>query len=358
VRWPVYAQSRSTIATELALNRARDARDALRILSRYPGSPQGFIVADRRGEVAYHVAGIVPADPAWGRYVHPPRELRETFAPVPFARLPNAAPSRDAVLLTANNKPYGAGYPYRLSAQFQPPYRAFRIAQLLESRSLYDARYFAGMQLDTLSPIDLEIARDVLRLTRARSDATASEAIGALARWDGRYAPQSRAAALVHALRQTLLEDGPAFNVRLAALRSASDGALGFDRDLDAAFSLAEFREPAPWQKAGGTRVEHLLSPMHFGFLNGDWLPGAGDEYTIHLQEPGFAQGFRDVWDLADWDRGGIAIPSGESGEPSSGHYTDLTRSWISGRLDPLPFSPEAIRANAVETLVLRPQPS
>lgn len=358
VRWPVYAQSRSTIATELALDRAGDARDALRVLSRYPGSPQGFVVADRGGDVAYHVAGVVPADPAWGRYVHPARELGKTFAPVPFARLPNAAPSRDAVLLAANNKPYGARYHYRLSAQFQPPYRAFRIAQLLGKRSFYDAAYFEAMQLDTLSPIDLEIARDVLRLTRGRSDRAKSEAIEALSRWDGRFAPQSRMAAFAHALRQALLQEGPTFNVRLAALRGASDTALGFARDLDAALSLAEFRETSPWLKAGGTRVEHLLAPLHFGFLNGDWLPGAGDEYTVHLQEPGFAQGFRAVWDLTDWDHGGIVIPSGESGEPGSGHYTDLTSAWISGRLDPLPFSPKAVRANAVDILLLRPQPS
>ncbi|HEY6449480.1 MAG TPA: penicillin acylase family protein, partial [Candidatus Cybelea sp.] len=85
------------------------------------------------------------------------------------------------------------------------------------------------------------------------------------------------------------------------------------------------------------------------------WLPGAGDEYTIHLQEPGFAQGFRAVWDVGDWNRGGIAIPSGESGEPGSEHYTDLTREWVAGRLEPLPFTRAAIRQNASSALVLRP---
>ena len=358
VRWPIYAQSRSTIGTELALDRARDTGQALRVLAQYPGSPQGFIVADRGGEVAYHIAGIVPNDPAWGRYVHPARDLRESYAPIPFARLPAVAASRDAVLLSANNKPYGPGYAYRLSAQFQPPYRAFRIAQLLADRKRYDASYFARMQLDTLSPIDLEIARDVSQMSRARSDGGGGEAIDALARWDGRYAPQSRSAALAHALREALLRDGPAFNVRLEALRGDSRAVSDFDRDLDSALSLVAFHETATWRKAGGTRIEHLLAPMHLAFLNGDWLPGAGDEYTVHLQAPGFAQGFRAVWDLRDWDRGGIMIPSGESGEPGSGHYTDLTRAWVLGRLESLPFSPAAIRAETVEALVLRPQPS
>ncbi len=355
VRWPVYAQSRSTITTELALNRARDARDALDVLARYPGSPQGFIVADRRGEVAYHVAGIVPDDPAWGRYVHPARELRESFAPMPFARLPAAPPSREAIVVTANNKPYAGRYPYRLSAQFQPPYRAYRIAELLGARQRYDARYFAAMQLDTFSPIDLEIVRDVLQMRRTQYGEGDGETLGALRRWDGRYAPQSRAAAVVHSLREAVLRDGPAFSARLAALRGESNAVFGFDRDVDSVLSLAAVSETTPWRKAGGTRIEHLLAPMHFGFLNGDWLPGAGDEYTIHLQEDGFAQGFRAVWDLRDWDRGGIAIPSGESGEPGSGHYTDLTHAWISGVLQPLPFSRAAVDRDAAGLMRLQP---
>jgi penicillin amidase len=103
-------------------------------------------------------------------------------------------------------------------------------------------------------------------------------------------------------------------------------------------------------------RIEHPLAPMNFAFLNGAWLPGAGDEYTIHLQEPGFAQSFRAVWDVGDWDRGGIAIPSGESGEPGSAHYTDLTRAWVAGRLQPLPFGRAAVRRSAADTLVLRPR--
>src|ERR1700729_2355938 len=106
-------------------------------------------------------------------------------------------------------------------------------------------------------------------------------------------------------------------------------------------------RERRAWRDAGGVRVEHPLAPMNFAFLNGAWLPGNGDEYTIHLQEPGFAQGFRAVWDVGDWDRGGIAIPSGESGERGSGHYTDLTSAWVAGRLEALPFGDGAVRANA-----------
>jgi len=356
VRWPVYAESQSTIATALALDRARDTREALQIVARYRGSPQNFIVADRSGRVAYHVAGLVPGDPAWGRYVHPARDLRERFAPIPFDRLPGRPPSRDAILLTANNKAYEPAYPYRLSAQFGAPYRAYRIAQLLHSRARYDAAYFSQMQLDTLSPIDAEIARDVVRFARTHSSPDVSEeALAMLGRWDGRFAPDSRAASLEHALRAAVLDQDPAFEQRLNQLRSDPAAPLDLERDLLGMFRFFAVRERRPWGDAGSMRIEHLLAPMNFPFLNGARLPGEGDEYTIHLQEPGLAQGFRAVWDVGNWDSGGIAIPSGESGEPGSGHYTDLTRDWVNGKLQPLPFSEAAVSRDTAGILVLKP---
>jgi penicillin amidase len=356
VRWPIFAQRRSTIATVLALDRARDVNAALGIIANYRGSPQNFILADRSGKIAYHVAGLVPNDPAWGRYVHPARDLRMAFAPIPFAQLPRKDPARNVILASANNKTYTSAYPYRLSAQFEPPYRAYRIAELLHSRRRYDAAYFARMQLDTFSPIDLEIARDVVRFVRAHpQQGSREDVLAALGRWNGRYEPDSQAAALEHMLRVAVLGDAPEFSERLNELRGVDDpAALDLESDLDGWFSFA-FEQRRVWREAGGMRIEHPLAPMNFAFLNGAWLPGAGDEYTIRLQEPGFAQSFRAVWDVGDWDRGGIAIPSGESGEPGSSHYTDLSHAWVAGRLQPLPFSCAAVRRSAADTLVLRP---
>jgi len=84
-----------------------------------------------------------------------------------------------------------------------------------------------------------------------------------------------------------------------------------------------------------------------FPFLNGALLPGDGDEYTIHVQSSALAQSFRAVWDVGNWDGGGIVIPAGESGEPSSPHYQDLTATYISGKLVPLPYSDAAVRRHA-----------
>ncbi|HEY1881659.1 MAG TPA: penicillin acylase family protein [Candidatus Cybelea sp.] len=356
VRWPIYSQRQSTIATVFALDRARTIGEGLRALAQYRGSPQNFLLADRSGRVAWHVAGLVPDDPAWGRYVHKARDFRRAYAPVPFVRLPQRAASRNAIFLSANNKAYRAGYPYRLSAQFEPPYRAYRIAQLMHQRRRYDAAYFARIQLDTLSPIDLEIARDVVRLARRRPDEPSDrDALALLERWNGRYSPNSEAAALEHTLRLELFDDDSALGARLDELRDSAGAPFELGQDVGGALRFA-FDEHRDWREAGRLRIEHPLSPMNFDFLNGVWLPGEGDEYTIHLQEPGFAQGFRAVWDVGDWDRGGIAIPSGESGEPGSGHYTDLSRDWVKGALEALPFSRAAVTRDTAAVLLLAPR--
>jgi penicillin amidase len=354
VRWAPYSERSSPVTAFLSLDRAASVRDALHVLAGYRSTAENFVVAGARGEVAYHMAGSIPLDPAWSRYVHPARELPRTYDPIPFARLPSVMASRGATIVSANNKTYGAGYPYRLSATFDPPYRAYRIAQLLRKREHYDAAYFARMQLDTVSPVDAEFARLVrAHLDRDVRDPSTPAVKRALEGWDGSFAPGSQAATVEHALRARLEATAPSFYGVMQALRSAAV-TPDAEADLQAA-SYGAAAMPLPWGHAGAVPVEHPLAPLRFGFLNGATLPGNGDEYTIRLQEPGFSQSFRAVWDVGNWDAGGIAIPSGESGEPGSGHYRDLTADWIAGRLQPLPFSARAVASAIHSQLILTP---
>jgi penicillin G amidase len=353
VRWPPYAGA-STIPSFLALDRAASVRDAFAVLARYRGAPQNFVVAGTDGEIGYHLAGSIPDDPAWGRYVHRSRDLRATLPDVPFGALPALAPSASGVVVSANNKMYGAHYARRLSPSFEPPYRAYRIARLLSLRRRYDVAYFARMQMDALSPVDVEIARAVARIARTPGSGAPPGLAAMLSSWDGRFVPDSGAASIEYAIRSAMLERAPSMGALLDELRTPAAPSPAGLADVRDALWLAA-RERRPWGRAGAVDVEHPLAPMRFWFLNGPPLEGRGNEYTIHLQEPGFSQGFRAVWDVGDWDAGGIAIPDGESGEPGSGHYRDLAGDWEAGRLAPLPFSQSAVARSTRSTLVLRP---
>jgi penicillin amidase len=71
------------------------------------------------------------------------------------------------------------------------------------------------------------------------------------------------------------------------------------------------------------------------------------------VQSRGTSQSFRAVWDVGNWDAGGIVIPQGESGQPGSSHYTDGANDWLAGNLVALPYSPAAVQraTRATETL-------
>jgi penicillin amidase len=336
VRWNAYADPHSPLSAFDGLDRARSIEDALRALRLFPGPTQNFVLADTTGRVAYQLAGKIPNDPAWGRFIHPARDLSKIYPDVPFDDLPRVAPSQDAIAWTANNKMYGAGYPYRLSPEFAPPYRAYRIAQLLKARTRYDVAYFARMQMDTLSLPERDLVREYY--PRERTPAL-------LARWDGRFIPSSRAATAAFQLRRLLTDK---VNQRIiAVLLQRRTQRYGRFVPLPAPYS--------PWGVVGAVTPKHPLASLGLSFLNGTTFAGDGDAFTIHVQSPGFSQSFRAVWDIGNWDAGGISLPQGESGEPGSRHYTDEAADWIAGRLLPLPYSRAAVEVAALERLTLVP---
>ena len=350
VRWAPFSDRRSAVSSVLALDRAPSIGAALRVLAQYAGPPQNFILAGPRGQVAYHMAGPVAEDPAWGRYVHSASDLLVTYVLIPFRRLPFTAPARDTIVVSANNKMYGSGYRYRLSPMFAPPYRAYRIASLLRERDVYDTNYFAQMQLDAQSPADAEFAHRLALYARTHADLLPKDVVRRLASWDGAFAPRSHAATLAHELREEAESASLSPYAAFDALRRTDPPEDVLDAVRDPFLNAA--RTPA-WGSAGAVPVFHPFGPIGFPFLNGSQFPGDGDEYTIHVQTPTLSQSFRAVWDAGSWDRGGLSLPNGESGEIGSRHYDDLSGAWIRGDLEPLPFSDSAVRRAAKETLRL-----
>jgi penicillin amidase len=331
VRWDAYVDPISPFATFDSLDRARSIAEARLALRHYPGPTQNFVLADIEGRAAYQLAGDIPNDPAWGRYIHPSLDLRKRYPAVPFDRLPRIAAGRSAIVWTANNKMYASDYPYRLSPEFSPPYRAYRIAQLLKARTSYDAGYFAGMQMDTLSLPERDLAREA-----------------GLRSWNGRFEPNSLGATRVYDLRRHLIKGTQAVSELMIRLRSG--------RPRSAA--LEPLAGPAPtndWGSEGSLTMLHPLSALGLSFLDGTTFPGDGDAFTIHVQTPSLSQSFRAVWDVGNWDAGGISLPQGESGEPGSGHYTDEAPDWLDGKLLPLPYSAAAVEASALKRLTLLP---
>ncbi|MBV8689570.1 MAG: penicillin acylase family protein [Candidatus Eremiobacteraeota bacterium] len=362
VAWSAYTNPRSPLTTFDGLDRADSIESGRRALSKYPGPTQNFVLAQSDGRVAYQLAGWIPNDPAWGRYAH--RSGYRDYGPLPFNVLPHVAASRSALVWTANNKMYGKNYPYRLGASFEPPYRAFRIKTLLQKQQRYDVGYFTEMQADVYSVPDLEFVKKLNTGTSQQNVSPDERALlSAVAKWDGRFEPQSVGATIAHDIRVD--ETSSPFGGKdlitsvLQDLRAPQSSQQEHDT-LQRAFDCPTgARAPCvrnvPWGDAGAVTIHHPLHGLGINWLDGPTLPGDGDKYTLHVQREAFTQSLRAVWDAGDWDAGGITIPCGESGEPASAHYQDLSRDWIANRLVALPFSASAVQRHAVSTQTLLP---
>ena len=64
---------------------------------------------------------------------------------------------------------------------------------------------------------------------------------------------------------------------------------------------------------------------------------------------------YRQIIDVGNWDNSMMTNVPGESGDPSSKHYSDLLADWNAGRYHPMPFSRAAVEAVMEERIVLEP---
>lgn len=385
VQWEPAEDPRSPIAAFWGLDQAGSIADGLRALASYPGPTQNFVLADVSGRVAYAMAGDVVDDPTWGLLASdgartPPAPLHA----IPAAALPHVAASRTAFIATANNLPYGRGYPYRLAATFPDgPYRAAEGRRDLAHSAPWSVAAFHAEQADTTSVAEAELARRTLAAlhqTGADRDPDLGPAIAALASFDGRFDPDSRGATVVQRVRESAenelvslhfgpvaarsyFETGPVFVTLMRALR---EHPRGWFPNNDPASFLADAVRAAvqhygkdaiatPYGQAYAVVALHPLNGFGFSFWNGPTLTGRGGSFSPAVQGPTLSQSFRAVWDVGNWDAGGIDIPLGESGEPGSKHYHDLVAAWEQNALTPLAFSDAAIARATVSTLELRP---
>jgi penicillin amidase len=114
---------------------------------------------------------------------------------------------------------------------------------------------------------------------------------------------------------------------------------IKFQHPLDAAPGAAALFDRGPMQRSGDGEVVQATTYRDDSF---DQLSGAS---------------YREIFDLADWDRSvGINVP-GQSGQPQAKHYADLLPLWIEGKYFPLSFTKGAVDALTTDVLYLTPAP-
>ena len=384
---------------------ARDWKSFLAATRDYYAPMQTISYADVDGNIGYASIGRVPVrkpgNDLRGLVPAPGWDARYDWTGwIPFDQLPRVLNPRDGMVVNANHKTNPPGYRQFITSEWQPPYRANRIAELLAATPKHTLQTFARMQMDVLSPVVRE-ALPRLLATQAKSD-RARDALQRLAAWDATMAAD-RAEPLIaiawwREISRGLYADelGSAFRatwgMRAQFVSNALNGRGGAERWCDDTRTeriescddvLADALERAldDLARRYGSNPDrwrwgeaHFAWSVHRPFSRVPWLapffeirvPVPGDAYTLNVGQTDFndeaepyasrhAPSLRAIYDLADLEASVFVHSAGQSGNPLSRHYRDLSRLWARGEYVPMLTQRKRIEALGAQRLVLAP---
>ncbi len=384
----------TVFASVLHLDRARtweEFRDALQLWS---GPAQNFVYADRKGNIGYQLAGRIPTR-ANGSGLVPVPGWTGTFewvGEIPFSRLPSVLNPPRGYIATANNRIAPEGYPYHLTHQWDPGYRARRIETLLASNDRVTVDYMRTMQMDLVS---LPGRATVSALADVHlSHEPEAGLLAELRAWDGALVPSSRPAAVYEAFRTALVplvfkdvlgpdlykqyvEQPEVWQPVLIRLMEDPASTWWAPRGRDAVVAealtqagalliqrLGPDRSGWSWGRLHRMRFVHPLGrlPALSWVFNAVAPPTGGDLFTVN--SGGFALGsfdqvvvasYRQIIDVGDWDRSLSIHTTGQSGLPFHPHYRDFTSLWARGGYHPMIFSRSRVEQEMRTVLRLIP---
>ena len=403
--WTALAEDDASIRALLKLERAHDWKGFLEA-ARDLGAPQQNIVyADTGGNIGFIAAGRVPLRkpdndlkglapaPGWlAKY--------DWAGTIPFDELPQSYNPASGAIVTANDKIAPPGYKYWITSEWQPPYRAHRIEELLAAVPKHTAQSFARMQADILSlPLRGLLPRLVATTPRTRE---AAQALALLARWDGSMAADRPepliAVAWWRALTRALYADelGDAFLPNwepraefVTNVLSGKDGAARWCDDvrtpatetcdqilassLDAALEDLRRRygtDMTAWKWGAAHVALHEHRPLGRVPWLARWfdiaVPSPGGPYTVDVGRSNFfddaqpyanrhAPSLRAIYDLADPEASLTIHSGGQSGNPLSRNYRAFTAAWARGEYIRMTADRARLEAAGARRLTLQP---
>ncbi len=376
--WPALRPDDRTAEALFAINRARNWDEFEAAAADFHSPQQNIVYADTSGTIGFVAPARVPVRKRGDGRVPVPGWSGEFDWDgfIPFADLPRRVNPPAQRVIAANNKIVADDYPYLLTPDWPDPYRAQRIQDLLDadSRTPVSIEASQTIQQDVVSLA----ARTLLPSLLAAEPQTdrGREALDILSRWDGGMRRDDPAPLLfyawLYALNRAVLSDeldgdfaafqSPKVDFLLRVLRDGhawcDDVATGPAEDcqtqlvtaLETALNTLALRFPKAigqlrWGDAHRARFNHpILSRIPLlGKVFTYSVESDGDSYTVNrggvsfsgasgdLFEDVHGPGYRAVYDLATLDNSRFMIATGQSGNPLSPYYGNLTERWRDG---------------------------
>jgi len=399
LRWTGYETS-DELKALMGMAKARNAREFLDALKDLRAPIQNWVYADSAGNIGYIAGGLLPKRKKGSGLMPAPGDdpdyTWDGF--VPFDELPQVMNPSSGYIATANNKVVPEGdYPYVVSYEYCPPYRAMRIVEVLDEASEITVEDMGRLQMDTkflhgrrLAPYFIKAYENAEET--GSTDKRPGKLVGLLRKWDYSTPTDSVAATFFNeAYRQAFrltYEDEVSDSI-WKVVREERTAYNGFDNGIENDFSLFDDRR-TPDRVEG--RDEILIKAMveavevldeEMGSDIRDWR--WGERHTILFDHPFggrhpllrkiFSVGpyslpgsrdtvnngyfrwwnspyevyegpsMRHIVDLGDLSAGGMTVAPGQSMHRLSKHYSDQADDWVDGRYHSMPMEREKIEA-------------
>lgn len=379
----------------LALDRVRNQQEFVQALSRWKIPALNMVHADVDGRVGWVAAGLTPIRKGWDGLLPVPGDQGQFewqgFRSV--AELPQVLGPSTHYVATANHNVLPPGYRHEIAYEWAAPYRFLQIRRRMEAQKKFTLEDFRSIQHDNTTIPGQSLAW-LVRHIRSE-DPAVKEAVNLLAGWDGVLTRDSRAGVIYAVWLQELLQEffrpqvpkellgmvssRGGIPVLLAALEKPDAAWFGAEptagRDhllgqtlAEAVKKIAKLLPGEPkdrtWGRLHMATLRHPLAslgPVHARAFNLEPVGRPGDGVTPNAatHDARFQQtngaSYRQVFDLADWDRGLATSVPGQSGQPGSPHYADLLPLWAEGQYFPLAFSRPRVEQVTRHKLILTP---
>lgn len=168
--------------------------------------------ADKNGNIGYKLNGEIPIR-AKGFGLEPiPGWTNEYgwIGTIPFNELPEVYNPESGYIVSANNEIIDNHYKYFLfGSNFQLPYRAIRIAELLNKKELLNQEDMRKIQSDTYSEFGLKLAKIILEVNPKTEEGKIkiNKLVKHLKNWDGITDTESIATTITQEFMLTLLKN-------------------------------------------------------------------------------------------------------------------------------------------------------
>lgn len=409
--WTALRPDDLTLQAGIRMNGAGNWQEFLAAVRDFGAPQQNIVYADIDGNIGFIAPGRVP--------LRKPENDLKGLAPapgwdsrydwdgyIPFDALPRQLNPAARRIVTANEKIVGPDYPYFLTSEWVLPYRAHRIAALLDAQGKHSMADMARIQGDDVSLAAQELL-PLLRQTKAASE-RARLALATLAGWNGKMA-RDRAAPLIYnawmreASRLIFADElGDGLMRDYWSQRNVHQPMVDVLRDRNGEGSWCR---NAAWQANGGPRdcagllalaLEQALDELErrHGKDMTRWrwgeahvalsehrpfgkvaplaaffdirVPSAGDTDTINVGRYNLrdeknpftsrhAPGLRALYDLSNLENSRFIQSTGQSGNVLSPLYRNFSRRWAEVDYLPMQTRRASVEQGSLGTLSLHP---